>query len=379
MKIVLIAGEPSGDILGANLIKALHARTSTLEVLGIAGPAMRAAGCRPLGDIEQLAVVGLAEVIKELPRIWRLRRDLVAKIKTEQPQLIVGIDSPDFNLGIEVQLRRAGFCTAHYVSPSVWAWRPNRVKKVSKAAHMVLCLFPFEPSCYKGQPIDARYVGHPLSDLIKPQSTSMARERLGINPRALVLALLPGSRPGEISRLAPIFFQTAAKLQRELPELEFIAASASEEGEKQLGDILRRMQPSVEVKIFSDQTHQVIAAADVVLVASGTATLEVQLSGRPMVMAYRLSPTTAWLLRHLRMIRTKRFALPNLICNADVVPELLQDKATPENLAKALLPLLMDIPSRLRQIESFQECHTKMEGDAAGHAADALLSLMEKL
>lgn len=377
MKIVLIAGEPSGDVLGANLIEALRARASTLEFLGVTGPAMRAAGCRPIANIEELAVVGVTEVVRELPRLWKLRRRLLSEIKAEQPQLVVGIDSPDFNLGLESRLRQDGFCTAHYVSPSVWAWRPKRVQKVSKAANMVLCLFPFEPGCYRGQPIDAQYVGHPLCDIIKPISTTAARQRLGISSKGLVVALLPGSRTGEIGRLAPVFFQTAAKLRRELPRLEFIAAAASEETEKQLAHLLKQNQPQTAVKVFSGQTHQVIAAADVVLVASGTATLEVQLSGRPMVMAYRLSPMTAWLLRRFRMVQTQRFALPNLICGGDVVPELLQDEATVENLSKSLLTLLKNPSLRMNQIRMFEECREKLGRDAAGRAAAALLSLAE--
>ncbi|HEX5314444.1 MAG TPA: lipid-A-disaccharide synthase, partial [Gammaproteobacteria bacterium] len=364
LRIALIAGEASGDQLGAHLIAALRARENAVEVMGVAGAAMRAAGCEPLADVDDMSVMGFAELAIHLRRLLALRRRLVRELSARKPDLVVGIDVPDFNLGLERRLRERGLATAHYVSPSVWAWRPGRVHAVARAAECVLCLLPFEPQCYAAADVKAVFVGHPLVDALRARPREDARPALGL-ATGPVLAILPGSRAVEVKQLAGTFVAAAAALRRMQPELQVVIPLARPS-----------LRPGIEAAIaktglagatlLDGQAHAAISAADVVLSASGTATLETLLLERPMVVAYRVQAFTAWMLRRPGVLRTRCFSLPNLIAERKIVPELLQEEASAAKIS-ATLRLLLDNPeARNAQLAAFDSVREKLGSDAAG-------------
>ncbi len=374
--VALVAGETSGDQLGGLLIKALRARRSDINFVGVAGPQMRAAGCRALHDVEALSVMGVMEVLTHLPRLVRIRRRLVAEIKALRPDLVIGIDSPDFNLGLERRLRARGIRTAHYVSPSVWAWRSGRVRTVARAAEAVFCLLPFEPDCYAGQPVRAVFTGHPLADELKPSPREDARAALGLAPGGQVLALLPGSRASEVERLTPPFVAAAAELAAGRPELHVLIPVARPSLRAWIeAEVARHRIPAT---LVDGRARTVISAADAVLVASGTATLETLLLNRPMVTAYQVSPLTAWLLRRTRALHTPHYALPNLLAGREIVPELIQEEVSVARITSTLAPLLDDIAERERQCAAFVAVRNVLGEDAAGRAAAAVLDLLEE-
>ncbi len=376
LKLAVVAGETSGDHLGGALIRALHRQVEQLDTFGVTGESMRTAGCRSLDSIETLSVVGLAEVATQLPRLWRFSRCLERDILREGPDLVLGIDSPDFNLGLERRLRRAGLRTMHYVSPSVWAWRPGRAKAVARAAEAVLCLFPFEPEYYADQSIQAVYVGHPLADEIVSESREIARKNLNLPRGDSIVTLMPGSRIGEINRLGPLFYSVAAELVRSGNPVYFVVPAASKPLAEKLTSLLQA-SPGLPLSVVTGQTQRAVAAADVVLVASGTATLEVQLLGRPMVMAYRLAPVTAWILRSFRLVHSPYFALPNLIIGRGVVPELVQEEASIAKISTALLNLLASEEARNEQLSAFKSAHLRIGTGAADAAASAVLDIVD--
>jgi lipid-A-disaccharide synthase len=377
VKIAIVAGEASGDLLGAGLIEALRARLPDARFEGIAGPAMEAAGCQAWYPAERLSVMGLVEVLGRLPELLRIRRDLFQRLRRNPPDVFIGIDAPDFNLALERRLRAAGIPTVHYVSPSVWAWRQRRVRKIARSVDLMLTLFPFEADFYRRHGVEVRFVGHPLADMIPLQvDRAAARQHLGIDSGAKVVALLPGSRMGEVARLAGCMLSAAALCARVHPELQFIAPLATPNTRALFEREAAAQAPGLALRVLSGQSREVMAAADVVLLASGTAALEALLLKRPMVVTYRLSALTFWILKHLKMIKVPFYSLPNLLAGREVAPELVQDQATPEALSQAVLRLL-DQPQASREMEeSFLAIHESLRRDASASAAEAVAELI---
>jgi lipid-A-disaccharide synthase len=376
LTIGLVAGESSGDNLGAALIAAISARAPGTRFIGVAGPRMKAAGCESLAEAEELAVMGLFEVLHHLPRLLRLRRRVRAAMLELVPDVFVGIDAPEFNLDLAASLHAAGPRTVQYVSPQVWAWRRGRAARMARYLDLVLCLLPFEQEVYEDVGLRSLFVGHPLADQlpITPDSAG-ARAALGIAPDARVVAILPGSRAGEVSRLAPDFAGTVAWLAARRPGLVFVAATAGAGTRRTLEAALARAAPRVAVQVFEGRTQAVLTAADVVLVASGTATLETLLCKRPMVVAYRLGALTAFLLRHLGLLKAPFFAQPNLLAGRAVVPELAQADVNPERLGREI-EWWLDGPEAVFELQTlFTAIHRQLRKGASEQAADAILAL----
>ncbi|MGH8169647.1 MAG: lipid-A-disaccharide synthase [Steroidobacteraceae bacterium] len=377
LRVGIVAGESSGDLLGAALIAALRARVPEVEFFGIAGQKMIAAGCEAWAGAEELAVMGLAEVLPHLPRILRLRASLIARLLAAPPDVFVGIDAPTFNLGVARRLKDRGVRTVQYVAPQVWAWRQGRARKIGRACDLVLCLLPFETEFYARHGTRAVFVGHPLADQIPLEvDRAGARAALGLDSSATVIALLPGSRMGEIERLAVDFLQAAAWLAAHRPDLRFIApmatARAREAFERKQSEVL----DAPNILLIEGRTQQTLAACDAAIVASGTATLEALLSRRPMVVAYRFGAVTAFLLRRLRLVKVPYFSQPNLLVGRPLVPELLQEQVSGAALGEALLGRLSD-REYLRQLdEEFRKVHETLRGGAADRAAEAILTLL---
>lgn len=381
MRFALIAGEASGDLLGAALIESLRRRFPQASFCGVAGPQMRAAGCEVLADIERLSVMGLAEVLPKLPDILRLRRELIRYLTSQQVDAVIGIDSPDFNLPLERRLRRAGLKTVHVVSPSVWAWRPGRVKPISEAVDLLLCLLPFEPAFYQQRTLRAGFravfIGHPLAEtLATPISREQACRELGLLPDAPIVAVLPGSRSGELKYLAEPFAASAARLTESMPALHFIVPLAKPSLRAVFEAAIASQAPSARWHLVDGHSRAAMRAADAVLLASGTATLECLLLDRPMVVAYRVSRVTAALLRLFGLLKIKRYSLPNLLCEHAVVPELIQEQVTPENIASAVRLLLTDAQARHRQLHVFAPVRDVLRRDAADRASSAIAELL---
>lgn len=387
MKIALVAGEASGDQLGAELIPALRDRFPSARFAGVGGPGMTAAGFDAWWPAERLAHMGLAEVLRHLPELLALRRRLHAELLAWKPDLFIGIDAPDFNLPLERRLKARGIRTVHYVSPSVWAWRERRAARLGRSADRVLCLFPMEPPIYARHGVDARFVGHPLADRFPlVPDRAAARAALGLEPLAPVLALLPGSRLGEISRLGADFITAAALVVRALPGLRIVAPMANARCRAAFESLLERAaqgsgpapRPSLSDFLLLDgRAHEALVASDVVLLASGTAALEAMLAKRPMVVAYRVAPLTAWLLRTFGVMRTTRYSLPNVLANEALVPELIQEQAQPQVLAAAVLAYFR-APDRCAALTArFEELHLMLRRDANQAAAAAIAELIE--
>ena len=374
--IALVAGEASGDTLGAGLIKALKLRFPQARFIGIGGPRMLAEGMQSQVPMERLSVMGLVEVLGRLRELLRIRRELVSYLKGECPDVFIGIDAPDFTLNVEQQLRDAGIATVHYVSPSVWAWREKRVLGIQKSTDLMLTLFPFEEDVYRRHGVSVRCVGHTLADQIPLQpDRQAARDVLGLPVNKRIVALLPGSRNGELRKLGLLFLHTAAWcLQRE-PELLFIMPCASVERRLQMDAILAESGLELPLTLFDGQAHEVLAASDAVLIASGTATLEAMLFKRPMVVAYRMAGLTFKILK--RLVKVGFVSLPNLLAGREVAPEFLQDAATPEAMGAALLERLLPTQEREATQEVFIELHHSLRRDADQAAADAIADLLQ--
>jgi lipid-A-disaccharide synthase len=378
MRIALVAGEASGDTLGAALIEALRRRFPDAEFAGVAGPRMKAAGCVPWYDIEQLSVMGLTEVLVHLPRILRLRRALRRRVLDWRPDVFIGVDYKEFNLGLARQLKRAGLTTVQYVSPQVWAWRQGRVRTIGQAVDLVLCLFPFEPDFYREHGVRAAFVGHPLADQIPLEiDREGARRELGIAANARVLAVLPGSRTAEVDRLAIDFARAAELLAKHMPGIVTVAPMATAKLRELFSARCAEFAPHVELRLVDGQARRVLAAADVVLVASGTATLEAALSKRPMVVAYRLGAITAFVLQKLGLVKVKYFSQPNLLAGRELVPEYFQEKVTPRSLATALAWWL-ERPEEVAKVQAeFARIHASLRVDGAERAAAEIVALLE--
>ncbi len=377
MKIGMLAGEASGDLLGAKLIEALRLQQPNLSLSGIAGPAMQQQGCQSLYDMERLSVMGLVEPLFRLPELFKIRQGIYHHFLKNRPDIFIGIDSPDFNLGLELKLRKAGIPVIHYVSPSVWAWRQKRIVKIAKATDLVLTLFPFETEFYLAHHVPAKFIGHPMADVIPLEPDKLAaRKKLKLDPDANYLAILPGSRRNELRYLADIFVATAKRCLELRPQLKIISAASSEQRLQEFQAICQRIAPELPIQIFLQQSHDVLAAADVVLVTSGTATLEAMLFKRPMVIAYRMANLTYQLAKWL--VKIPFIGIPNLLAKEMLVPEFIQERATPENLANALLDFF-EHPEKVARIEQrFLALHQVLRCNASVQAANAVLSIMQK-
>ena len=370
LRIALVAGEASGDILGSGLMRAIKARHPDAEFIGVGGPLMEAQGMQSYFPMERLSVMGLVEVLGRLRELLARRKLLVQTLINEKPDVFIGIDAPDFTLNIELQLRRAGIKTVHYVSPSVWAWRQKRVLKIREGCDLMLTLLPFEARFYEEKGVPVRFVGHPLADTIPLESDrAAARCELGLAGDVPVVALMPGSRGGEVGRLGTLFFDAAERLPAQPPTLRFVLPCASPQRRTQVEELLQGRD--LPITLLDGRSHTALAACDAVLIASGTATLEALLYKRPMVVAYRMAPVTFWILK--RLVKSPYVSLPNLLAQRLLVPELLQDAATPEALAETLLPL---IDEGQAQTQGFDEIHRTLRRDASNQAADAVLSLL---
>ena len=376
LSIGLVAGEASGDRLGADFIRAVLARRPDTRFDGIAGPQMAAAGCETLAAAERLAVMGLVEVLRHLPRILAVRRRVLAEFLGRRPDVFVGIDAPEFNLGLAGELHAAGIRTVQYVSPQVWAWRRGRVRGMVRSLDRVLCLLPFEQRFYEGQGLAAEFVGHPLADRMPLEpDRAAARATLGIHAHAPLLAVLPGSRQGEVERLAEPFARTLRRLAEERPALQYVAPMVRPALQEVFAAALRHHAPGVSVRLLDGQAGTALAAADAALVASGTATLETLLSKRPMVVAYRVAPVTAGVLRLFRLMKAPFIAQPNLLAGRQVVEEYVQEQVQPAVLVPAVCRALDDDAHRRDLEQLFRDLHLDLRRDASGRAADAVLAL----
>jgi lipid-A-disaccharide synthase len=377
VRIALVAGEASGDTLGAALIEALRRRFPDAEFAGIAGPKMTAAGCVAWHGIDELSVMGLTEVISHLPRLLRLRRALRTRIGEWRPDVFVGVDNKEFNLGLAKLLKRDGFATVQYVSPQVWAWRPGRARTIGESVDLVLCLFPFEPAFYREYGVRAAFVGHPLADQIPLHiDKAAARASLGIASDARVLAVLPGSRPGEVERLAEPFARAAELLTRRFPGLVCVAPMLTDDLRQRFATRCAAFAPTAAVRLLEGNARGALAAADVVLVASGTATLETALTQRPMVVAYRLGAITAFVLRTFGLVKVRHFSQPNLLAGEELVPEFFQEAASPENLAGALARWLENPAAVAHVTERFARIHEALRCNGAERAAAEIAELV---
>lgn len=377
-RIALCAGEASGDLLGAGLIDALRARHPGAAFAGVGGAAMRDAGLDAWHDAGELAVMGLSEVLAHLPRLLSLRRRLLARLLAWQPDVFVGIDAPDFNLGLEQRLKRCGVRTVHYVSPSVWAWRQGRAARIGRSADRVLCLFPMEPPIYARHGVEATFVGHPLADAmpLRPDRAA-ARAALAVDPGAPVLAVLPGSRLGEIARLGAIFLDAAAHVAVDTPGLQVLVPAASPDCRVALQALVDTRPPLPGVRLLDGQAREAMVAADVVLLASGTATLEAMLAKRAMVVGYRIAPITHAIVRGLGLLKVDRYALPNVLADEALVPELMQADCTPEALAAAVLRWFGD-PAAVAALQPrFLALQETLRRDASRQAAAAVDALLD--
>ena len=374
----LVAGEPSGDTLGAELIDALRQARPRARFVGIAGPKMIAAGCEPWAHAEELAFMGIAEILAHLPRLWSLRRRMRQQLLAGRPDVFIGIDAPEFNLGLERQLHAAGLLTVQYVSPQVWAWRQGRVATIGASTDLVLCLLPFETRFYTDHGVRAQFVGHPLADRIPLQiDRAAARAALGLAVEGSVVALLPGSRRGEVARLGADFAATAAWLASRRPNLKFLAPMANAAASRLFAEAIARHAPGVAVQLFQGQSQVALAAADAVLVASGTATLETMLTGRPMVVAYRLAPLTALLLKTLRLVKVPYFSQPNLLLGRRVVPEFFQSEVRAATLGPEMERMLDDTAYREQLQADFAAVHRQLSCGGAARAAEAILHRLQ--
>jgi lipid-A-disaccharide synthase len=376
LRIGIIAGESSGDQLGAALITALKALDPEVHCFGVAGPKMTAAGCEAWATVDELSVMGLAEVLPHLPRLLRLRSSLVARFITARPDVFVGIDAPAFNLGIARRLRARGVKTVQYVAPQVWAWRPGRAREIGRAVDRVLCLLPFEVDFFARYGVSAVFVGHPLADQIPLDvDRRQARDVLGIDQVTNVVAILPGSRVGEVERLGTDFVEAARWLAVRRPQMQFVAPMASPNLRRLFEKKLLNVLGAPPIRVLDGQSHVALAAADAAIVASGTATLETLLTGRPMVAAYRFGRITAFVLRSLGLVKVQYFSQPNLLVGRRLVPELLQEQVSGEAIGACLLAELDDHAHLAELSREFRRVHESLRCGGATRAAAAIVDL----
>lgn len=375
IRIGIVVGEASGDLLAADMCKEFKRRQIPFSIVGVAGPELLQQGVQSLFPMERLSVMGLGEILKQLPQLLRSRREVFEYFIAHPPDVFIGVDAPEFNLDLEKNLKRYGIRTLHYVSPSVWAWRRWRLKKIAKAVDLMLCLFPFEKSFYDEHDIPVQFVGHPSADEIPLTTDSLAaRNALGLPEAASIIAILPGSRHNEINYLGEVFLKTAARCYQQNSELIFVVAMVNEERERQFLELAKQITPDLPLQLVRGRSRQVMAAANVVLLASGTATLEAMLLKKPMVVAYKMSKFSYWMAKLL--IKVDYIALPNLLAKQFLVPEFIQEKATVENLSQALFYYLNnpDFVSKLKK--EFLVLHQQLRCHASKQAVDAVLKLL---
>lgn len=380
LRIGIVAGESSGDILGAGLIRAMREKHPSIVFEGIGGPLMIAEGFNSHFPMERLSVMGIVEPLKRLPELLRIRKTIKQHFTEQRPDLFIGIDSPDFTINIEAALRAAGILTAHYVSPSVWAWRQGRVKTIAKAVDRVLTLLPFEAEFYQQHNVPVTFVGHPLADQFSNDDTELAEQQreartsLGLNESDTVVALLPGSRGGEVKMLIQPFIETARWCLYQRSDLKFVIPAANAQRYQQIRQALDDTARGLPIQLVDGQSKTVMNAANAVLMASGTTTLEAMLLKKPMVVAYRMNRLSYWIIS--RMVKAPYFSLPNLLAGEELVPELLQDEVIPEMLGPLLLErLLPEAQQALKQ--RFTDIHTQLQQNASDRAADVLLKMIE--
>ena len=373
LKIAIIAGEHSGDILGADLMKALKATHPDAVFYGIGGPRMQALGFTAHFDMEELAVMGIVEVLGRLRRLLQVKREILATFMADKPDVFVGIDAPDFNLPVELQLKQAGIKTVHYVSPSVWAWRHKRIFKIAAATNMVLSLLPFEKAFYDKYQVPCTFVGHTMADGMPLEvNKAVTKAELGLDSTKTVLALMPGSRTNEIKLLAPDFLNAALLLKQQFPDLQFVCNMVTDTKSEQFNAIKAQLAPDLDVKLFIGQARQVLLAADATFITSGTATLEAMLAKCLMVVSYRANWLTYQIGR--RLVKLAYFSLPNLLAGRGMVTELLQHQVTPQALVAAMTPLLTSQRDAL--LSEYQQIHQSIKCDASVKAAQAIIQVV---
>ena len=379
--IALVAGEVSGDILGAGLIRALKVKYPNAHFVGIAGERMIAEGCETLVDMEEIAVMGLAEIVKHLPRLLKIRKMVVETMSAQKPDIFIGIDAPEFNLYVEDKLKAQGIKTVHYVSPSVWAWRQKRIYKIARATDLVLAFLPFEKAFYDRFNVPCRFVGHTMADSIplKPDRHE-ACNVLNIDEKQRYMAILVGSRSAEVELLSEPFLQTALRLKEKFPDLKFLVPLINQKRRQQFEQFKARLAPDLDMILLDGNARQAMIAAEVTLLASGTAALECMLCKSPMVVGYRMKPLTSFLAQHL--VKTPYISLPNLLADEMLVPEMLQEDCTAEKLTEKLIPYLEQDESAVQNrhvlIQRFTDLHQQIQCDADKQAAQAVIDLLER-
>ena len=379
--IALVAGEVSGDILGAGLIRALKVKYPNAHFVGIAGERMIAEGCETLVDMEEIAVMGLAEIVKHLPRLLKIRKMVVETMSAQKPDIFIGIDAPEFNLYVEDKLKAQGIKTVHYVSPSVWAWRQKRIYKIARATDLVLAFLPFEKAFYDRFNVPCRFVGHTMADSIplKPNRHE-ACNVLNIDEKQRYMAILVGSRSAEVELLSEPFLQTALRLKEKFPDLKFLVPLINQKRRQQFEQFKARLAPDLDMILLDGNARQAMIAAEVTLLASGTAALECMLCKSPMVVGYRMKPLTYFLAKHL--VKTPYISLPNLLADEMLVPEMIQEDCTAEKLTEKLTPYLEQDESAVQNrhvlIQRFTDLHQQIQCDADKQAAQAVIDLLER-
>ncbi len=372
-KIAIVAGEHSGDLLGAGLMQAISKRHPGAYFIGVGGPLMAEQGMDTYFPMDDLAVMGIAEVVQQLPKLLRHRKKLVQYLIEEQPDVMIGIDAPDFNLTVETRLKNAGIATIHYVSPSVWAWREGRIKGIKKAVDHVLCLLPFEKDFYDKHGLPATFVGHPLADDIPMQwQQTPARKELKLEPESEYLAILPGSRKGEIARMAPVFLRVAKKIAEKYPNLRFVAPMISDARAEQFQELIKQYSPELTIALPVGESRKVMAASNYLLLTSGTVALEALLIKRPMVVAYRFHWLSYQIIK--RLFHAPFFSLPNLLAGKEIVPELAQSEASEEGIEQALVELIEQDNTAL--LEQFKTIHQQLKVSASEKAANVVDSFL---
>ena len=378
--IAIVAGEVSGDILGAGLIRSLKIRYPHARFIGIGGAKMIAEGFETLVDMEEIAVMGLAEVVKHLPRLLKIRRLVIDTMLEKKPDIFIGIDAPDFNLDIELKLKENGIKTIHYVSPSVWAWRQNRIHKIAKATHLVLAFLPFEKAFYDRFNVPCRFIGHTMADSIalKPNRAEACR-LLNIEENQRYVAILVGSRGSEVEFLSAPFLQAATLLKQQFPDTQFLVPLVNEKRRAQFEQIKAEIAPELEMHLLDGQSRQAMIAAEATLLASGTAALECMLCKSPMVVGYRMKATTYFLAK--RLVKTEYISLPNLLANEMLVPEMIQEECEAKKLAQKMAVYLSQeeeaVQKRHRLIQRFVDLHQLIQCDADKQAAQSVIDLLE--
>ncbi|OCG71205.1 lipid-A-disaccharide synthase [Gilliamella sp. Nev5-1] len=374
LTIALVAGETSGDILGAGLIRALRKHHPNIEFVGIAGPQMQAEGCQAWYEMDELSVMGIVEVLGRLRRILSIRRDITQRLIQLKPDIFIGIDAPDFNLSLEGKLKQAGIKTIHYVSPSVWAWKQKRVFKIKRNTNLILAFLPFEKAFYDKFDVPCRFIGHKMADdiALNPNQHAM-RQQLGIPLNSRCIALLPGSRHAEVALLSAPFLKAAILLRKRYPDLHIVVPLVNAKRRQEFEQIKAEIAPTLDVQLLDGHAREAMIASNAAILASGTVALECMLAKCPMVVGYKMKPFTFWLAK--KLIKTPYVSLPNILAGKALVPELLQQDCTPENIANHIIALLEGDNTELKQ--TFLSLHKQIRCNADEQAAKAVLDVLE--